>query len=81
MHMKENAGRWMEVQRRRGGFRNWNQLMQAVEAKFGAYDYERALSALLELKQTGTVEEFYYEYESLQFMLEMHHSGFNPIFL
>ena len=22
MHMKENAGRWMEVQRRRGGFRN-----------------------------------------------------------
>jgi hypothetical protein len=35
----------------------WKDLIKAVEQKFGAYDYQHAIDELLELQQTGTVEE------------------------
>lgn len=77
MHMKENAGRWVEVQRLKGSFQSWDKFMDAVELKFGAYDYEHALAELLELKQTTSVGDYVTEYESLQFMIEMHNPGYD----
>lgn len=65
--------RWVEVHRLIGGW--W-----IGTSLFGAYDYEQVLDALLELNQTGSVEEFQSEFESLQFMLEMHNSGFDMMF-
>lgn len=80
MHMRDNAGRWMEVQRLKGGFPSWAQFMTDVEDKFGAYDYDHAMQDLFTLKQTGSVEEFYFQFQSLQFRLEMHNSGFDRMF-
>lgn len=69
MHMKGNIGQWFEIQRLWGGLNNWDQFIQAVEAKFGAYDFIQALNALLEIRQTRSVEEFAAEFASLQFNL------------
>lgn len=44
MHMKDNAGRWVEVQRLMGALSTWEEFMEAVEEKFGAYDYAHALN-------------------------------------
>jgi hypothetical protein len=71
---------WKLVQRRHGGFYTWDQFMQAVEAKFWGYDYEQAMSTLLEMKQTGSVDEFALEFESQQFLIEMHNNGFDCLF-
>jgi hypothetical protein len=54
--------------------------MDVVEKKFGAYDHVHSLSELLELRQSGTVEEFVTEFESLQFMTEMHNTGYDKLF-
>jgi hypothetical protein len=80
MHMKDNAGRWAEVQRLKGALSSWEEFMAAVEAKFGAYDYPHALNELLELRQTGSVEEYVSAYESLQFVIEMHNTGYDNMF-
>jgi hypothetical protein len=54
--------------------------MEAVEDKFGAYDYPHALSELLELKQTGAVDEYVSAFEALQFLIEMHNTGYDKMF-
>jgi hypothetical protein len=78
--MKDNAGRWAEVQRLKGALSNWEEFMEAVEDKFGAYDYPHALSELLELKQTGVVDEYVSAFEALQFLIEMHNTGYDKMF-
>lgn len=49
--------------------------MAAVQAKFGAYDYQHAVAELLELQQTGSVEEYVSAFEALQFQIVMHDQG------
>ena len=49
--------------------------MKAVELKFGAYDYQHAIDELLELQQTGTVEEYVSKFEALQYQVAMHDLG------
>nr|TKW10308.1 hypothetical protein SEVIR_6G154900v2 [Setaria viridis] len=80
MHMKDNAGRWVEVQRLKGELNTWEKFMSPVETKFGAYDYVHALTELLELKQIGSMDEYVFEYESLQFLIEMHNTGYDKMF-
>lgn len=54
--------------------------MAAVESKFGANDYRTALGELLELKQTGSVEEYILAFEALQYQLTMHNMGLGDLF-
>jgi hypothetical protein len=62
------------------GLGNWEQFVTAVEAKFGSFDYIDALTELLELKETGSVEEYATTFENLQFQVEMHNSGYDTMF-
>jgi hypothetical protein len=81
MHMKDNAGRWVEVQRLKGELTTWEKFMCALEAKFGAYDYVHALTELLELKQSISVDDYIAEFKSLQLLIEMHNTGYDKMFL
>ena len=63
-----------------GGVGTWLQFVQAVEDQFGSDDYRAALDELLMLKQCGTVEEYVTEFESLQFQVSMHNSGYGELF-
>lgn len=80
MHMNGNSAKWARVLRCKGGLGNWNQFMQAVDDKFGAYDYIHALENLLELKQDSTVEAYVEDFENLQFQIEMHNTGYDKMF-
>lgn len=80
LHMGGNAARWWYVYKQQNGLGTWTQFKQAVESKFGAYAYREALSDLLELKQTGTVEDYVTTFEALQFQILMHNTGFDELF-
>jgi hypothetical protein len=48
-----------------------------VEQEFGADDLRAAMNELLELKQTGTVEEYTTLFQALQFNNKMHNSNYD----
>lgn len=56
------------VEKNRGDLGNWPTFMGKVETKFGAYDYMHALQELLAA------------FESLQFQIEMHNTGYDKMF-
>ena len=62
------------------GLGSWVEFIQAVEEQFGSVDYRSELDDLLLLKQRGTVEEYAAEFESLQFQICMHNSGYEEVF-
>jgi hypothetical protein len=75
LHMDDNAEKWMQVYKKKHGTSSWTAFMQAVQHKFGAYDYKHAVDELLELQQLGSVEDYVTEFEALQFQLTMHDQG------
>jgi hypothetical protein len=72
LHMEGNAEKWLHMYKKKHGLGNWDQFMEAVQQKFGVYEYKHAVDDLLELKQSGTVEEYVDLFESLQYQIEMH---------
>jgi len=75
LHMDDNTKKWLQVYKLKHGLGTWTELMTAVEQKFGAYNYQHAIDDLLELHQTGTVEEYVSEFEALQYQVAMHDLG------
>lgn len=49
LHMEDNADKWMQMYKLKHGLGSWQQFMNAVQAKFGAYDYHHTIDSLLEL--------------------------------
>ena len=78
--MDGNAAKWLQVYKKQHGLGDWHTFISAVEKKFGANDYRDAMSELLELKQTDTVEEYAAAFENLQFEITMHNDGFDDTF-
>lgn len=80
LHMEDNAAKWLQVYKLKQGLGDWSTFVTAVEQKFGAYDYRRALSDMLALRQEGTVEDYTREFESAQFAVSMHNVGYDDMF-
>ena len=80
LHMDDNAGKWLQVFKRKHGLTDWQSFISAVEEKFGAADYRDAMGELLELTQTTTVEQYAADFENLQYEICMHHEGFDDLF-
>jgi len=80
LHMEGSAARWWQVYKQQNGLGTWTQFKQEVESKFGTYAYREALNELLELKQTGTVEDYVTTFEALQCQLLMHNNGYDELF-
>jgi hypothetical protein len=81
VHFDGPAAQWLQVYRRKNINPTWLQFVTAVGDKFGKDDYRKALTDLLELKQTGSVEDYYREFQELQFQLCMHNDGYGNYFL
>ena len=80
LSMDGNAAKWLQVYKKKYGLGDWESFIAAVEKKFGAHDYRDAISKLLELKQTTSVEEYAIAFENLQFEICMHNDGFDDMF-
>ena len=80
LHMDDNAGKWLQVFKRKYGLTDWKSFISAVEEKFGAADYRDAMGELVELTQTTTVEQYAADFENLQYEICMHNEGFDDLF-
>lgn len=80
LSLEGNAARWYQVYKLQHGLTTWDTFIAAVEEKFGAYDYKKALDTLLELKQESSVEEYAKEFESVRYQLSMHNPGYDELF-
>lgn len=58
MHLEGNAAKWWQAYKQGHTIPNWSKLCELFQEKFRANDFKNAINGLLELKQTGTVEEY-----------------------
>ena len=80
LHMDDNSAKWLQMYKKKYGLTVWSKFIAAVEDKFGASDYRDAISELLDLTQTSTVEQYATAFENLQFEICMHHDGYDDLF-
>ena len=60
---------------------SWKTFCATVQTKFGSDDYRNAINGLLNLKQTGTVEDYTTEFHSIQYDIAMHGGQLDDLFL
>ena len=80
LHFDKNAAKWLQVYKKTNPNATWDQFADAVESEFGQYEYREAMDDLLDLKQRGSVEDYATQFEELYYQINMHHSGYDPVF-
>lgn len=58
MHLEENATNWWQAYKQNHQVTSWTTFCVVVQKKFGADDCRTAITDMLSLKQTGTVEKY-----------------------
>lgn len=80
LNMEAKAAKWLHIYKQKHELGDWEVFMKAVEEKFGDNDYREALTQLLELQHTETLEMYITTFEKLQYQLIMHNSGMDELF-
>lgn len=80
MHMEDNAAKWWQAYKQLHDKITWKSLCQAVQDQFGADDYRTALTKLIALKQSGTVEDYTTQFQALQYDITMHSCNYDDLF-
>ncbi|WVZ53952.1 hypothetical protein U9M48_004835 [Paspalum notatum var. saurae] len=80
LHMEGNAAKWFQVFKVQHRVTTWKQFVDAVTEKFGIYEYRDALNDLLDLKQTGTVEDYVAAFVDLQYQISLHNMGLDAVY-
>ena len=80
MNFDEPAAQWLQVYKKQHKSTSWLKFVLAVEQKFGRDNYRKAVTDLLELQQSGTVEEYYAAFQSLQFQICMYNPEYGEVF-
>ena len=80
MHLEGNASKWWQAYKQNHTIPNWSMFCEIIQEKFGAYDFRNAINGLLELRQTGTVEEYTTAFQALQYDITMHNNHYDEIF-
>ena len=80
LHFEGNAAKWYQAYKQTHHFSSWDHFCSVVEEEFGSDDFRSAMNDLLELKQTGTVEEYTTQFHNLQFDITMHNPHYDEMF-
>jgi hypothetical protein len=80
LHMDGNAAIWLQAFRQRHDIGQWPQFITSVEAEFGADDQCQSMKALLNLKQHGTVNEYFREFQALMYWVTMYNPHYDNHF-
>ena len=80
MHLEGNAAKWYQAYKQTHTKISWVTFCLVVEQQFGANDYRNALTELIDLKQSGTVEDYTTKFEQLQFDITMHSCHYDDLF-
>jgi hypothetical protein len=80
MNLEGNASKWYQAYKKNNTPTDWQSFCEVVEEKFGADDYRLAMTELLALRQTTTVEEYTTAFQALQFEITMHNCHYDDMF-
>lgn len=72
LHFEGNAAMWYQAYKQNHTFTNWTQFCAVVDEEFGSDDFRCAMNDLLDLKQTGTVEEYTVKFQKIA--VQHHHA-------
>lgn len=81
MHLEGNAAKWWEAYKLTNPDVSWKTFYATVQTKFGSDDYRNAINGLLNLRQTGTVDDYTTTFHSLQYDIAMHGGQYDDLFL
>lgn len=71
---------WWEAYKLSNPTVNWTTFAQDIEFKFGSDDYRTALAELIELKQTGSVDDYTITFQALQYKITMHSAKHDELY-
>jgi hypothetical protein len=80
LHLQENAAKWWQVYQLQHPDVKWKKFAEDIQSKFGNDDHRSAMSELLDLRQTTTVEDYASQFQSLQYDVTMHGGHDDPVF-
>jgi hypothetical protein len=80
MHLKENAAKWWQAYKITHKNIAWQTFCDTIQAEFGSDDYRTAITELIALKQTGSVEEYTAKFQALQFDFNMHSCQYDDLY-
>ncbi|CAO2211068.1 unnamed protein product [Urochloa humidicola] len=80
MNFDDNAAKWLQAYKMTHDLGDWDHFTAAVEENFGTYDYKKAMTALMSLKQTGSVQEYYQDFVDARYQLAMHNCALDELF-
>jgi hypothetical protein len=74
------AAIWLQSEERRGRIQDWDQLVQAVLAKYDKDQYPLQLRQLDSLKQVGSVQEYQTTFEALAHGILLYNPAYDDTF-
>jgi hypothetical protein len=80
LHLKDNAARWYQTFKQKSNFKSWTHFCSVILQEFGSDDFITSMHDLLELKQTGTVEDYTSKFQNLQYGVAMHNAHYDDMF-
>jgi hypothetical protein len=80
LHLKDNAARWYQAFKQKGNFKSWTHFCSVILQEFGSDDFRTSMHDLLDLKQTGTVEDYTTKFQNLQYGVAMHNAHYDDMF-
>ncbi|KAK1649759.1 hypothetical protein QYE76_067564 [Lolium multiflorum] len=72
MNLLGNAAHWYQAYKLDNAWHNWEQFQQAVMSEFELNVYRDKMRELLQLKQTGTVEEYTRQFNQLVYNIRLY---------
>jgi len=80
LHFEGNAAKWWQAYKQNHTLGSWTTFCAEVEEKFGADDFRTAMTELLALKQTRSVEDYTAAFQGLQFDITMYNCNYHDMF-
>ncbi|XP_014754072.1 uncharacterized protein LOC106866060 [Brachypodium distachyon] len=80
MHFWGNAALWLQTYESMHEVDSWEELVVAVNCKFGKDKYHHYLDQLERIQQHGTMDEFYHAFEELMHRVLMHNKNYDEAF-
>jgi hypothetical protein len=80
LHFEGNAAKWWQAYKQNHTFGFWTAFCAVLEEKFGADDFRAAMTELLALKQTGSMEDYTAVFQGLRFDITMHNCHYDDMF-
>lgn len=80
MNLEDNAAKWWESYKLNNPAVTWQQFCTDIQDNFGSDDYRSSLNDLINLKQTGTVEEYTTQFQALQYDVTMHSGKYDELY-